>query len=273
MRLTVLVDNQADRNLRAEWGLSIFIKADNQKILFDVGASDLFLTNAAKLDINLSELDCLVLSHGHWDHTWGLEGLLKLYLTVGLPPAKQPILVAHPLALQPKFRDNGTEYGSLVHESSLRRHFKNGLSNEPVWLTDNLVYLGEIERKIEREQVMGKTVISGVLTGDYLWDDTALVYKHRQGLVIITGCSHSGICNIVSQAQKICREERVLDIVGGFHLLNPDPDRLQETVAFFKNLNAGQLHPCHCTDLNSKIALKQVSNIKEVSSGLQLEYD
>ncbi len=273
MRLTVLVDNQAARNLRAEWGLSIFIEADNHRILFDVGASDLFLANAARLKINFLELDYLVLSHGHWDHTWGLEGLLKLYLTPGLPLERRPTLIAHPLALLPKFRNNGTGYGSLVHESILERHFQNNLCKEPLWLTDHLVYLGEIERKIEREQVMGKTIISGVLTDDYLWDDTALVYKHRQGLVIITGCSHSGICNIVSQAQKICREERVLDIVGGFHLLNQDPGRLQETVFFFKNLNPGQLHPGHCTDLDSKAALRQVAMVKELATGLQLNYD
>lgn len=273
MRLTILVDNQASQKLRAEWGLSIFIEADHKKILFDVGASDLFLTNAASLKVNLMELDYLVLSHGHWDHTWGLDGLLKLFLSEGLPQAKRPTFIAHPLALLPKFEDNGTEYGSLIHESILDRHFKNGLSKEPVWLTDNLVYLGGIERKIEPEQVMGKTVISGALTDDYLWDDTALVYKHPQGLVIITGCSHSGICNIVSQAQKICQEERVIDIIGGFHLLNPNPERLHETVNFFKKLNPGQLHPCHCTDLNSKIALLQVAVVKEVSTGLQLNYD
>jgi 7,8-dihydropterin-6-yl-methyl-4-(beta-D-ribofuranosyl)aminobenzene 5'-phosphate synthase len=219
------------------------------------------------------ELDYLLLSHGHWDHTWGLDELLKLYLTPESPLKKRPILVAHPLALLPKFRDNGTEHGAIIDESILKRRFINGLSKDPVWLTANLVYLGEIERKIERGQVMGKTVISGVLTDDYILDDTALVYKHRQGLVIITGCSHSGICNIVRQAQKICREDRVYDIVGGFHLLNPDPGRLQTTVSFFKNLNPGQLHPCHCTDLESKFALRQVATVKEVGCGLQLDYD
>jgi 7,8-dihydropterin-6-yl-methyl-4-(beta-D-ribofuranosyl)aminobenzene 5'-phosphate synthase len=119
---------------------------------------------------------------------------------------------------------------------------------------------------------MGKTVSPGVLAPDYLWDDTALAYKLPQGLVIITGCSHSGICNIIRQAQTICREERIVDIIGGFHLLNPDPGHLQETVTFLKKSSPAQLHPCHCTDLNSKIALRQASIIKEVGSGLQLDY-
>ncbi len=269
MRLTVLVDNQAARNLRAEWGLSIFIEADNQKCLFDVGASDLFLANAALLKINLRDLDYLILSHGHWDHTWGLEGILKLYLAAA---SNKPSLVAHPLALLPKFRDNGTEFGSLISESILTRNFKTIFSKEPVWLTENLVYLGEIERKIEKNRAMGKALNSSVLTDDFLWDDTALVYKTHRGLVIITGCSHSGICNIVSRAQTVCREERVLDIIGGFHLLNPDAGQLQETVAYFTKLNPSVLHPCHCTSLTSKITLARTAEVKEVMVGLQLEY-
>jgi 7,8-dihydropterin-6-yl-methyl-4-(beta-D-ribofuranosyl)aminobenzene 5'-phosphate synthase len=81
---------------------------------------------------------------------------------------------------------------------------------------------------------LGKTVISGDLTDDCTWDDSALAYKFPEGLVIITGCSHSGICNIVRQAQIICNEERIIDIVGGFHLLNPAPELLNKTVTFFK---------------------------------------
>jgi 7,8-dihydropterin-6-yl-methyl-4-(beta-D-ribofuranosyl)aminobenzene 5'-phosphate synthase len=272
MRLTILVDNQAARNLNAEWGLSIFIEADGARILLDVGASDLFLTNAARLNVDLLHLDYLILSHGHWDHTWGLDGLLKSYLLRKSPVEKRPALLAHPLALAPKLRDNGLEYGVLLDKSILTRNLPTDLVKTPVWLSDNLVYLGEIERKIEPERVMGKTVGAAGLTDDYLWDDTALAYKSPQGLVIITGCSHSGICNIVRQAQIICNEERVSDIVGGFHLLNPDRDRLEETIAFLKKIKPGQLHPGHCTNLNAKIALGQAATVKEVSCGLELNY-
>jgi 7,8-dihydropterin-6-yl-methyl-4-(beta-D-ribofuranosyl)aminobenzene 5'-phosphate synthase len=274
MRLTVLVDNQASFALRGEWGLSFFIEAEGQRILFDFGVSDLFLTNAARLKIDLLKLDCLILSHGHVDHAWGLDWLLKSYLLQQLPLEKRPTLIAHPLALAPKFSSNGIEGGILLHEAVLKRNLKKtNFAKEPVWLSEHLVCLGEIERKIEKKQAMGETVISDALTADYLWDDTALAYKLPQGLVIITGCSHSGLCNIVRQAQTICNEERIVDIIGGFHLLNPTPDRLQETVAFLKTINPGQLHPCHCTDLSSKMALGQVSSVKEVYCGLELNYE
>jgi 7,8-dihydropterin-6-yl-methyl-4-(beta-D-ribofuranosyl)aminobenzene 5'-phosphate synthase len=273
MRLTVLVENQASFNFGGEWGLSIFIEAEGQRILFDFGVSDLFLTNAAQLKINLLKLDYMVLSHGHGDHSWGLDQLLKSYLLQGLSLEERPTLIAHPLALKPKFPSNGIEYGNMLHESVLERNLKTKFTKEPVWLSDHLVYLGEIERKIEKKQAMGETIISGALTADYLWDDTALAYKLPQGLVIITGCSHSGICNIVRQAQTICKEERIIDIVGGYHLLNPTLDRIKETIAFLQKINPGQLHPCHCTDLQSKMALRQVAPVKEIYCGLELNYE
>jgi 7,8-dihydropterin-6-yl-methyl-4-(beta-D-ribofuranosyl)aminobenzene 5'-phosphate synthase len=274
MRLTVLVENQASFALRGEWGLSVFIEAEGQRILFDFGVSDLLLANAARLQVDLLKLDYLVLSHGHKDHSWGLDWLLKFYLLQKLPLEKRPTLITHPRALAPKFPDNdGIEDGVMLDESLLKRNLKTNLTKEPVWLSDHLVYLGEIARKIEKEQAMGKTISSAALTADYLWDDTALAYKLPQGLVIITGCSHSGICNIVRQAQLICNEERIVDIIGGYHLLNPAPGRLQETIAFLKKINPGQLHPCHCTDLPSKMALGQVSPVKEVYCGLELNYE
>jgi 7,8-dihydropterin-6-yl-methyl-4-(beta-D-ribofuranosyl)aminobenzene 5'-phosphate synthase len=273
MRLTVLVENQASFYLRGEWGLSIFIEAEGQRILFDFGFSDLFLTNAARLKVDLLKLDYLILSHGHVDHAWGLDWLIKSYILQELPLEKRPILIAHPLALEPKFWSNGIEGDAMLHESILKRNLTTNFTKKPVWLSDHLVYLGEIERKIEKEQAMGETVISATLTADYLWDDTALAYKLPQGLVIITGCSHSGICNIVRRAQIICNEERIVDIIGGYHLLDPDPNRLQQTIEFLKKMNPGQLHPCHCTDLQSKMALRQVSAVKEVYCGLELNYD
>ena len=93
-----------------------------------------------------------------------------------------------------------------------------------------------------------------------------------RGLVVITGCAHAGICNTIAYAQKVCNETRVADIIGGFHLQNPDPDQLSNTIDFFSNLSPLAVHACHCTDLASKIALAKVVNIQEVGVGMGLEY-
>ena len=99
-----------------------------------------------------------------------------------------------------------------------------------------------------------------------------MVYKSSQGLVIITGCSHSGICNIIEYARKICKESRVSDIIGGFHFLKPKKMLLRKTLDYMKQLKPGAVHACHCTDLKSKIALAEVVNLEEVGVGLKSSF-
>ncbi len=149
------------------------------------------------------------------------------------------------------------------------------LTKKPYWLTDNIVFLGEIERKndFEGKVAIGTYEENGVKKSDYVFDDSALVYKSSEGLVIITGCSHAGICNIVDYAKKICEEERIVDIIGGFHLLNPEHDILEKTVEYFRCLDIKKVHACHCTDLKSKIELSRAVDIQEVGVGMTLEYD
>jgi 7,8-dihydropterin-6-yl-methyl-4-(beta-D-ribofuranosyl)aminobenzene 5'-phosphate synthase len=277
MRLTILVDNNAGHVSDGEWGLSFFIDADGKKILFDLGASDLFLRNAARLKIDLMSLDYLILSHGHYDHTWGLDYLLRLYLTAQLPLQKRPSLIAHPGAVVPKFRDDGNEFGVTQSRPVLERNFNTILTKEPFRLTENLFFLGEIPRKFdfEGQKTLGRTMAVATLTPDRLWDDTALAFKTPKGLIIITGCSHSGICNIIEHAREVCGEQRVFDIVGGFHLKDQkrtDP-QLMATSHYLEELALDQIHPCHCTDLQTKIALAETINVREVYSGLTLEFD
>jgi 7,8-dihydropterin-6-yl-methyl-4-(beta-D-ribofuranosyl)aminobenzene 5'-phosphate synthase len=279
MKLIVLVDNNTliDRYFFAEPGISLFIEQGGKRILFDVGYSDIFLKNAQKMNIDLRVLDYVVLSHGHLDHTWGLDPLIRLYTESNIEgiPHKSPTILAHPLTFFSKTADDIKEIGSLISQDKLSKHFIIKLSENPIWLTERILFLGQIERKndFECKKPIGSIIKPDGEEPDYLYDDTALVYKSSQGLVIITGCSHSGICNIVEQAKKLCKEERVIDIVGGLHLLNPSEEQMQGTLEYMKKLNPNQMHACHCTDLNSKIALSKVVNLKEVGVGMVLEYE
>lgn len=278
MKLTVLIDNNTliDRYFLAEPGVSYLIEEEGKKILFDVGYSDAFITNAQKLTINLLDMDFVVLSHGHLDHTWGLIPLVRLYtggMIEGLNVNK-PTLVAHPLTFSSRKTGNLPEIGSLLSEDKLSGYFNLALSREPVNLTERLVFLGEIERanNFEAKNPLGTILRNGVEEDDFLFDDSALAYKSPNGLIIITGCSHAGICNIVEYAKKVCGDERVVDVIGGFHLLDPSAEQLQGTIEYFESLHPDSVHACHCTDLNSKIALSKVSYLKEVGVGLMLEY-
>ena len=127
MKLTVLIDNNTliDRYFVGEPGVSYLIEDEGKKILFDVGYSDAFITNARKLSINLLDVDFVVLSHGHLDHTWGLIPLIRLHTegTIEGRDGRRPSLVAHPLALSAKTRGSLAQIGSLLSEERLSRHF------------------------------------------------------------------------------------------------------------------------------------------------------
>jgi 7,8-dihydropterin-6-yl-methyl-4-(beta-D-ribofuranosyl)aminobenzene 5'-phosphate synthase len=279
MKLTVLIDNNTliDRYFLGEPGVSYLIQADDKQILFDVGYSDAFIINAQKLNLNLLQNDFVVLSHGHLDHTWGLQPLLKLYTEAKIESLsyKNPTFAAHPDVFQTKSIEGLSEIGCTIPESKLRQHFEMKLSKEPFWLTDRLVFLGEIERSndFENKESIGKVHSKDGIKEDFLLDDTALAYKGSNGLIVITGCSHSGICNIVEYAKKICNENNVVDVIGGFHLMQPSQEQLKGTVDYFQKLKSKELHACHCVDLDSKIALSTVANLKEVGVGLSIEYD
>ncbi len=276
MRLTVLVDNTTNtRDLKAEAGFSLYIEDQSTNILFDTGCSALFLENANKLGIDLSKAGYIVLSHGHYDHTWGLKHLLAMYRSVNTPlPTIKPILLTHPLSFNQRTRDS-KEMGCNIAESELIDFFSIHKSKNPVWITDKLVFLGEIERKFSYEgnHTIGQIIKNGIATPDSMEDDTALAYKSSQGLVIITGCSHSGICNIVEQAKKICQDDRVLSIIGGLHLRKPPIKQLSSTIDYLKQANVQQLYACHCTDQPSRIALAQLGNLHETTVGLTIEYN
>ena len=278
MKLTVLIDNNTliDRYFLAEPGVSYLIETGGKKIIFDLGYSNAFIINARKLVLDLLDLDYVVLSHGHIDHTGGLDPLLRLYLEAAIEklPLKKPKLVAHPSTFFSKKIGNLPEIGSFVSEETLSGFFDVRLSKNPVQLTERLIFLGEIERENDFEGLrpMGKIRKKGMDKDDFLLDDSALAYRSDAGLVIITGCSHAGICNIIEQARRVCREERVVDIIGGFHLLDPPPIQLQKTVSYLKALKPTAIHACHCTDLNSLLALADAAEMKEVGVGLTLEY-
>lgn len=279
MKLKVLVDNNTltDRYFRGEPGLSLFIEDGNKKILFDVGYSGLFIENAFKMGINLLETDFVVLSHGHLDHAWGLDPLVRLITEAKIEGIdhKTPVLVAHPDAFRSRKVGGIKEIGSLISEEKLSRHFDMALSRGPFWLTDRLVFLGEIERNndFEAKTPLGKISVDGGEKDDFVMDDSALAYRSSEGLVIISGCSHSGICNIIEQAIRIFGERKVLDVVGGLHLLDPPKRQMRETLRYFERAKPQKVHACHCTDLASKVALADVANLKEVGVGTSIEYD
>jgi len=280
LSLTVFVDNTTltDRYFGGEPGLSFLIETEGKKILFDTGFSDLFLQNAAKMGISLLDLDMVVLSHGHLDHSGGLFPLIR-HMTRSIIegfPVKKPLLVAHPWCFYPRPKSPIPDTGTVLSEQELSRFFDVCTTTVPRHLTTNLVFLGEIERNFEFERVdpgTRKIIMSnGSAREDHILDDSALAFRTGEGLFIITGCSHAGICNIAERAKSVCGDKRIIDIIGGLHLLKPSPVCLKKTGEYLQDLQLKSLHACHCTSLASKIALAGYCPVQEVGTGMKFEW-
>jgi 7,8-dihydropterin-6-yl-methyl-4-(beta-D-ribofuranosyl)aminobenzene 5'-phosphate synthase len=280
LNIRVLVDNTAlvDRYFTAEPALSLYLECGGKRILFDTGYSGLFLDNAVKMGIGLFDLDYVVLSHGHIDHTGGLPFLMRMLLEAAIEerPHRIPMVVAHPHCFYPRPMPRLADVGSPVDEARLSRQCPVTTSRSPLWLTDDLVFLGEIERTMADtvpDQRKKRVIVTPKgIRPDRIRDDTALAYRSPSGLVIITGCSHSGICNIIEYAKKVCKEPRIRDVIGGLHLKESDKETVGATCEYLKGVRPVAIHPCHCTSLAAKIALAGVAPLGEVGVGSLFAY-
>ncbi|MBP2134279.1 7,8-dihydropterin-6-yl-methyl-4-(beta-D-ribofuranosyl)aminobenzene 5'-phosphate synthase [Methanomicrobium sp. W14] len=277
MKLTFLCDNSTltDVYLTGEPALSFYIEDCGKKILFDAGYSDVFIKNAEKLGIDLLSLDFIVLSHGHCDHTGGLEFLKKMFEEAEINgfSHKRPVLVAHPLVFRSIYEEGFGEIGSPLKKEDAKAFCELKLSRNPVRITENLVFLGEIRESCEFEEPHSAGVSvadSGEVLPDFQPDDSALVFSGKNGLCVITGCSHKGICSILKQAGKVSGRDDYFCVIGGFHLLEAEKERLYETGKFLGNAGISFIYPCHCTDFKAKAALSKFVEVKEAGCGLVL---
>jgi 7,8-dihydropterin-6-yl-methyl-4-(beta-D-ribofuranosyl)aminobenzene 5'-phosphate synthase len=191
-------------------------------------------------------------------------------------PHHIPTLVAHPWCFCPRTKESGQNIGSPIGVERIASRIPVELSEKAVYLTDDLIFLGEIPRvhsfedpAPSRRQIW---LSDGTVREDLLTDDTALVYLGSEGMVILTGCAHSGICNIITRAQEMTGEDRVRDIVGGLHLIRPSAERMEGTRAFLTTQEIQSLHPCHCTSFAARCSLAQDLPVEETGVGLRLIY-
>ena len=264
MKITVLVDNHTyiDAYYLGEPSFSCFVEADGKTLLFDTGYSDVFARNAEKMGLNWRDVDAVVLSHGHNDHTGGLEAFLRT------PSNKRPALIAHPDAFIRRL-DGGLDVGSPVSAETVSGCMNVQLSKQPVWITERLVFLGEIPELFEKRVAVGE-LPSG--ESDFVKDDSALAYVGNDGVYIITGCSHSGICNIAAYAKQVTGRDTIAGIIGGFHLFENDAHS-QHATEFLSKENIPQLWPCHCTSFCVRAHMSRHMDVREVGVGLTLQWD
>ena len=268
MKLKVLVDNNTyiDQYYCGEPAVSYYIEDEEISLLLDVGYSDLFLRNSTALGVDLENISAIIISHGHDDHTGGLKYYFKQN------HKKNITVIAHPDAFKEKVVDN-LKICSPILQEELKDKCNLILSKEPIKVSKHITFLGEIPQinKFEIRKSIGTQIVGKTSVDDYVMDDTALVYKSEIGIYIITGCSHSGICNIIEYAKEVCKDNRVLGIIGGFHLFELT-DQVTKTIEYLKQNNIMELYPCHCTSFTVRAEIHKALSVKEVGVGLEINW-
>jgi len=257
LKITVINDNIAGRWCRAEHGLSFLIEAD-RTVLFDTSSTDLIEFNAQILNIDLQQIKTIVLSHGHDDHSGGLM----------LFDGQQ--LICHPDTFLKRYRkSNNTELGIRWTEEQIRTKFDLQTSSEPVRISEQIYFLGEIPRLTDFESK--KTAFKKADgSEDFVMDDSGLAIITSKGLVVISGCAHSGICNMTAHAIKVTGIKKVHLVIGGFHLQNDD-SVTQATIDWMKSMNVEQVIPSHCTAFPAQAAIYKSYRFLPVKSGNVIE--
>jgi 7,8-dihydropterin-6-yl-methyl-4-(beta-D-ribofuranosyl)aminobenzene 5'-phosphate synthase len=223
-----------------------------QRVLVDTGASEeVLLHNLSLLGLSVDKIDAVFITHGHYDHAGGLAAFAK----VGVP------IFMHPKALvRPRFAVNNEKMIDIsiperVAESLATCNIK--FVSTMTEIVEGVRASGEITRQFPFEAPGNYVIKQGEnLVGDNFNDEQVLYVSSRKGLIIVVGCGHAGIVNIVHQAKK-STGSKIFMIAGGFHLYCGDTDRLLKTMDHLKNLGVERVVPMHCTGFE---AMKLISD-------------
>jgi 7,8-dihydropterin-6-yl-methyl-4-(beta-D-ribofuranosyl)aminobenzene 5'-phosphate synthase len=259
LKITTLSENTVDAlGLLAEWGLSILVETDGTSILLDTGQSISVSHNAKALGIDLREIDKIVMSHGHADHTGGLMNVLS---QIG----KSVEVIAHPDVFAAKYggkqedkrRDIGIPF-QLEELKAFGAKFK--LSKEPVRITSDIMTTGEVPMVTNFEQIDPDRFWvkeNARWHQDELKDDLALIINTKQGLIVVLGCGHRGVINTLYHAQKLTGRKEIRMVIGGCHLINSSRERVYMTIAALKELDVQMVGVSHCTGLPASAIMAQ----------------
>jgi len=239
----------------AEHGFSMFVRVFNgeesHSVLFDTGSSpDGVVTNAERMGLNMGEIECIVLSHGHYDHFGGLPVAVRAVNKDNLP------IIVHEDMFKTRGAANpdGTvrKYPDFPKEDQVKPA-RYVITKQPCLLANDMILVtAEIPRKTSFEKgfPQHQVFIDGKWHPDpWIWDDRAIVINVKQrGLVVLSGCAHAGIINTILYAHQLTGVNDVHAILGGFHLAGKESKpRISQTVKELKRLNPKLLAPSHCT--------------------------
>ncbi|MEK9499324.1 MBL fold metallo-hydrolase [Photorhabdus sp. P32] len=257
LKITVLLENKtSDSYLIAKPGLSLLLEDGEEKIIFDTGPDGSYIENANRMGISIDDISKIVISHGHSDHIGGVNYF-----------PHNAKLICHPDALSEKY------YGVMFNKKSVLKFKKiSGKINKRVKkrvffrltkshmkISDRFIFSGEIANNHRKSYGL---IRKSSWANDYILDDSALIWKSDNGLVIIIGCGHSGICEIINHAKMITGVDKVYAVIGGLHLRRALPTELLKIREFFIKEDIKQVYGCHCTGSWGRLWLPNVKQLK-----------
>jgi 7,8-dihydropterin-6-yl-methyl-4-(beta-D-ribofuranosyl)aminobenzene 5'-phosphate synthase len=276
LRLTTLSENTAgSARVGAEWGWSILIEAGERSILLDTGGGEVAFHNACALGVDMRSVDTIVLSHGHYDHAGGLSAIL--------PMLDRPVpVIAHPDVWNLKYGRNKSKNTYRFSGVPFRCEYLESLgarfelSADPQRITADIVTSGEEPLTTEFEHIpdtMCKRV-DGEYVPDMLADDLSLFVRTDLGLVIVLGCAHRGVINIIRHAQRLMETDDVYMVVGGTHLMAASDERLDKTIEALRDIDVTWLGVSHCTGAvaSAKLAAAFPGRFFSNSAGNVIEF-
>lgn len=251
-KITILCENTVGRpgSLLGEHGFAALIESPVGSWLFDTGQGSGILNNASEMGLNLTGINGIILSHGHNDHTGGLAMLLR--------HRQSPTDVyGHPEIFNERYWRSEFELraigmpGSRDELEGLGARFR--LCRESIRLAPMLLTSGEVPRKTSYEVGDPHLVISGEKEGmfvpDLFADDLSLAITTAKGLVILLGCAHAGVINILNHLIELTGETRIHALIGGTHLGPASDEQYTRTVNALKKFRIEKMAVSHCTGL------------------------
>jgi|YNPMSStandDraft_1061717.scaffolds.fasta_scaffold00711_13 7,8-dihydropterin-6-yl-methyl-4-(beta-D-ribofuranosyl)aminobenzene 5'-phosphate synthase len=275
LTITVLSDNVVrEPDLLGEWGWSVWIEADEHRILFDTGAGRVLEHNARHLHVPVESARFLVLSHGHYDHTGGLVAALSR--------DQRPELWVHPAAFQPKFlrREHGPARAiglpGLNPEGARMRARQVHWTTAPAEICGGVWVTGEIPRDNSFEDVGGSFFLDEACRRpDPLVDDQAIWIETAHGLVVVLGCCHAGAVNTLGYIRQLRPGAPIRALIGGMHLVRATPERIERTLEALAAFDPQLIVPSHCTGWGptTELAQRFPGRVQESAVGRRFRFD
>lgn len=274
VRITCLVDNTVldGSNCWGEDGVSILVETSATRILFDTGSDPQVLAhNTAALGIEMARVRHIVLSHGHRNHTGALDWVLS--------QTREPMVVADPDIFLKKMRKVDKEMkqmGFTMTREQLGGKATLQLSESPYPIAPGLVCSGRIPSVTPFEIPVETNLVQqgDLIEVDAYPDDRSLILNLDKGLVVITGCAHSGLINTLAYAKKTFNKE-IAAVVGGTHLAEYGMERVQKTLeALRMKYKVPELYLNHCTGMDAYYALRGAigNSVKTFPAGTTIEF-